>query len=315
MMKLGILLHPRGAGIADRDLFGRIIDVAAAAEASGFDSLWAADHFYAQLTSDWSEPRLEPYAVLAGLVARTRQIKLGSLVSGVTFRNPAHLAKIVTTLDVISQGRAILGIGAARLGEEHHDYGYTFPPVAERIDRLSEAVQICRLMFDNGRATFSGRYYSIAGALNYPRPIQERIPILVGGDGERRTLRLVAQYGDACNISGSPTTIRRKLDVLERHAHDVGRDPAEITKTTLKMIVVGDSHADAVRGAEAARVYFEFSQEAFADFAVVGDADEVRDQAKALSNVGVDGIVCMVPNPFVTDQVVAAGEALRDFGA
>ena len=159
--------------------------------------------------------------------ARTSKLSLGTLVTGVTYRNPALLAKQVTTLDVISAGRAILGIGAAWNDEEHAGYGFEFPPISERFDRLEEALEICRAMFTQPRPSFTGSHYRIDQALNVPRPIRpDGIPILVGGSGERRTLPLVARYADACNLFGDVATIRHKLDVLERHCEAIGRDPA-----------------------------------------------------------------------------------------
>jgi len=308
-------MHPHGrAETASRDLFKQIVAVATAAEGSGFDSFWVGDHFYAQQTNDWTQPRLEAYGLLSAIGARTQRLKLGTHVTAVTHRNPALLAKIVTTLDIISQGRAILGLGAAWHVEEHESYGFSFPGVSERLDRLSEAVQICRLMFDDGEASFAGKYYSIAHAFNYPRPVQERIPILIGGSGERRTLRLVAQYGDACNLAGTAETLRHKLGVLERHANETGRDSTKIVKTTTKMVVIDDTSAGARRAAEVARMNIGLSEEDFAGFALVGNAGEVREQAESILAVGMDGVVCTVPDPFDTESVTAVGNTLSGLG-
>jgi alkanesulfonate monooxygenase SsuD/methylene tetrahydromethanopterin reductase-like flavin-dependent oxidoreductase (luciferase family) len=158
------------------------------------------------------------------------------LVSPVTFRNPALLAKTVTTLDVISGGRAVLGLGAGWIAAEHAAYGLPFPPVAERQDRLEEAAQICRAMLTRAApgetVTFTGRYYQVSQAPCEPPPAQARVPILIGGSGEQRALRAVARYADACNIRGDAPGLRHKLAVLARHCHDAGRDPAEITTST-----------------------------------------------------------------------------------
>ena len=202
--------------------------MATAAEESGFDSVWVMDHFY-QLPplGGPSQPMLEAYTLLGALAARTTRVRLGAMVTGVTYRNPAHLAKIVTTLDVISAGRAILGIGAAWYDVEHEGLGFDFPPAGERLDRLEEALQICRAMFREEAPTFEGRYYRIHEARNVPRPVQPGgPPILVGGGGEKRTLRLVARYADMCNIFGDAATIAHKVDVLRGHCEAVGRDPA-----------------------------------------------------------------------------------------
>src|SRR5207245_2370418 len=182
-------------GVPDRELFARASDLATTAEESGFDSLWVMDHFYQiRMVGKVSEPMLEAYSLLPALAARTSRVRLGALVTGVTYRNPAHLAKIVTTLDVISSGRAILGIGAAWNEDEHRGYGFDFPPVRERFERLEEAIRICRAMFRDEAPSFQGKHYRIEGALNFPRPVQPGgPPILIGGSGEQKTLRLVAQ--------------------------------------------------------------------------------------------------------------------------
>lgn len=216
------------------DLFARIAEVAAEAEQSGFDSIWLPDHLVQQPIGGGPEaPILEPYVLLGALAVRTRTARLGALVSPVTFRTPALLAKTVTTLDVVSNGRALLGVGAGWVADEHTTYGLDFPPTGERQDRLEETVRICRAMLAQQEPTnFTGRHYSLVDAINQPRPVQERIPILIGGSGEHRTLRSVARYADACNINGDIDTLRRKLDVLRRHCQNAGRDPAEITTTT-----------------------------------------------------------------------------------
>ena len=189
---------------ADAGIFENLVDVATVAEAAGFDSFFLMDH-YRQIPMVGApvDPMPEAYTVLGGIAGRTSTIMLGTLVSGVTYRNPAVLAKMVTTLDVVSSGRAILGIGAAWLDTEHDSYGIEFPPVSERMDRLEEAVQICRMMFDEEAPSFQGRYYTIKDAFNFPRPLQAGgPPILVGGGGERRTLQIVAMHADACNVFG-----------------------------------------------------------------------------------------------------------------
>jgi F420-dependent oxidoreductase-like protein len=221
---------------------------------------------------------LEAYTLLSALAARTKSASLGTMVTGVTYRNPALLAKIVTTLDVISSGRAILGIGAAWNDDEHAGYGYDFPSAGERLDRLEEALQITRAMFTEQTASFQGSHYRIQQVLNNPKPIRGRIPVLIGGGGEKRTLKLVAQYGDACNLFGGPDAVRHKLDVLERHCADVGRDPAEITKTAL---------------------------------ATVRDPVDSSDFVASLIAVGIDGVIVNMPDVTNLDKLAATGEALR----
>jgi F420-dependent oxidoreductase-like protein len=213
-------------------LFDRIAEVAAGAESAGFDSIWVPDHVHQnRIGGGPGGPMLEAYTLLAGLATRTERVLLGSLVSPVTFREPALLAKTITTLDVISGGRAVLGIGAAWDTEEHEAYGINFPDIAEREDRLEESVLICREMFSSSPTSFDGEHYRLHDAWNAPRPIQARIPILIGGGGERRTLATVAKYGDACNFFGAPDVVRHKLDVLAEHCSKVGRNMAEISIT------------------------------------------------------------------------------------
>jgi F420-dependent oxidoreductase-like protein len=266
-------------GVADADLFETITGIATTAENSGFDSVWVMDHLYQiEVVAPREDPMLEAYTLLGALAARTQQVALGTMVTGVTYRNPALLAKIVTTLDVISSGRAILGIGAAWNDDEHAGYGYDFPTAGERLDRLEEALQLIRAMFTEQAPSFEGRHYRINQVLNNPKPIRGRIPVLIGGGGEKRTLRLVAQYGDACNLFGDADAVRHKLDVLERHCADVGRDPAEITKTILY---------------------------------TVRDPLTAADKMAAYTAVGVDGVVVNLPDVQDLDKVAATGEALR----
>jgi F420-dependent oxidoreductase-like protein len=236
---------------------------------------------------------LEAYTLLGALAARTRTSKLGTLVTGVTYRNPALVAKIVTTLDVISGGRAILGIGAAWHDAEHEGLGFDFPPAGERLDRLEEALRICRAMFREDSPAFDGRYYRIHGATNVPRPLQPGgPPILVGGGGERRTLRLVAQYADACNISGDAATTRHKLDVLDRHCEEVGRDRTEISVTRLGSLFL-TSTADETRESRDF-VTQAAGPEAAAGF-TIGEPDEVVAQVAELVDAGVDEFYFNMP--------------------
>src|ERR1700737_920453 len=185
-------------GVPNDRLFGRVAENAKAAENAGFDLVTVMDHFYQiRGIGPEPEPMMEAYTTLSALATQTSRVKLGTLVSGVTYRNPALLVKMVTTLDVISKGRAILGIGAAWNSDEHDGYGYEFPPIGQRMDRLDEALTIARLMFTQDRPSFEGKYYRIERALNVPRPIQQGGPkILIGGSGERRPLRLLAEHSD-----------------------------------------------------------------------------------------------------------------------
>jgi F420-dependent oxidoreductase-like protein len=219
-------------------------ELADVAEAGGFASLWVMDHFFQiPLVGAAEEDMLEGYTTLAHLAAATSRIRLGTLVTGVTYREPGVLVKQVTTLDVLSGGRAWLGIGAAWFDREHHGLGVPFPPLAERFERLEEALLIARQMWSEEDGPFEGRHYRLAETLCRPRPLSRpRPPILVGGGGERKTLRLVARHADACNLfalMGVPE-VARKLDVLKRHCDDEGRDYAEIEKTALGLAHTGE---------------------------------------------------------------------------
>ena len=214
-------------------VFGRLADSVQAAEAAGFDAISVPDHVLQnQVAGGPASPIFEAYTLLGALAMRTSSARLLALVSPVTMRSPGVLAKAVTTLDVLSGGRAVLGVGAGWDAAEHEAYGISFPPIGERFDRLDETLAICRALFRDQRASVAGTFYQVREAFNSPRPVAGTIPVLVAGGGERRTLDLVARYGDACNVfGGEPAVVRHKFDVLRRHCERVGRDPAEITKT------------------------------------------------------------------------------------
>jgi F420-dependent oxidoreductase-like protein len=306
-MRIGLQIPNFSLGVPDDQLFEAVVALAVAAEDSGFESLWVMDHFY-QLPplGGPTQPMLESYTLLGGLAARTSRIKLGTMVTGVTYRNPALLAKIVTTLDVLSAGRAMLGIGAAWYDVEHEGLGVEFPPVGERMDRLEEAVQICRLMFREEVATFAGRYYSVHEARNLPRPVQPGgPPILIGGSGEKRTLRLVARYADYCNIVGDAATIRHKVGVLRQHCEAEGRDPDSIVVSRLSTLVITDS-------ADETKLVWELLNDAAGDAAGgfnVGTEDEIVAQVEELAEAGVDYCMFNMPTSGV-DAVRRAGGLL-----
>jgi F420-dependent oxidoreductase-like protein len=216
------------------ELGPRLASVAEAAEQAGFSSIWVMDHFLQipQVGREWDE-MLEAYTTLGYLAGRTRTARLGALCTGITYRNVAALGKIVATLDVLSGGRAMAGLGIAWFEREHRLYDWEFPPRSRRYAMLEDALQLLPLLWGKGSPPFQGRTTSVAEAICYPRPLQEHVPILVGGSGERRTLRLVARYADACNLFGDAATVRGKVDVLHQHCVEVDRDPNEVTVTNL----------------------------------------------------------------------------------
>jgi F420-dependent oxidoreductase-like protein len=314
MLRLGFQL-PRFtySDVPNDRLFDRVLAIACAAEESGFDSLFVMDHFQQiGMIGPPEEPMLEAYSLLPAVAACTSKIKLGALVTGVTYRNPALLAKMITTLDVVSKGRAILGIGAAWNEDEARRYGYDWPSTGERMDRLEDALRICKAMFTEESATVEGKYHSVHNALNNPRPVQPGGPrIMIGGGGEKRTLRLVAQYADACNIFGSVDEIRHKLDVLDQHCRDVGRDPSEITRTRLGSMVFASTAEEATRRFEAmlANVPSQMREMVRAT-TVVGDPSSIGDQVQPYFDAGLNGMIFnLVPNA-MPEEVREVGEVL-----
>ncbi|MGH9016307.1 MAG: LLM class F420-dependent oxidoreductase, partial [Acidimicrobiales bacterium] len=209
--------------------------LAQTADAVGVRTLSVMDHWF-QMDMMWpaEEPMLEGYTTLGFVAAKTQRLRVRLLVGGVTYRHPGLLAKTVTTLDVLSGGRAELGLGAAWYEREHRGLGVPFPAVSERFERLEETLQICAQMWSDDDGPYRGRHYQLEETLCSPPPVSSPRPrILIGGSGERKTLRLVALYADACNIFGDPPTIAHKLEVLHRHCDDVGRKPEEIEVTAL----------------------------------------------------------------------------------
>ncbi|MBI2708596.1 MAG: LLM class F420-dependent oxidoreductase [Actinobacteria bacterium] len=205
------------------------------AEAIGVRTLSFMDHYFQmEMAAPAEHPMLEGYTALGYVAGRTERLRLRLLVTGVTYRYPGLLAKTVTTLDVLSGGRAELGIGAAWYEREHRGLGVPFPPVAERFERLEETLQICLQMWSDDDGPFEGRHYRLAETLCHPQPVSDPRPrILIGGSGEKKTLRLVAQYADACNIFGDAAAVAQKIDVLRRHCDALGRDPNEIEVTAM----------------------------------------------------------------------------------
>jgi F420-dependent oxidoreductase-like protein len=231
-----------------------VADLARRAEAVGVTTMSFMDHFFQM---DWmapaTDPMLEGYTALGFVAGCTSRLRLRLLVTGVTYRHPGLLAKTVTTLDVVSGGRAELGIGAAWYEREHLGLGVPYPPTAERFERMEEAIQICLQMWRGDESGFQGTHYQLAETICSPRPVSEPRPrILIGGSGERKTLRLVAQYADACNlIVGTRDELAHKIDVLSRHCDDLGRDLNDIEITTMYRDIAPDATVDdVVRGAE-----------------------------------------------------------------
>ncbi len=290
--------------------FDRTVEQAKAAEAAGFGLVSVMDHLY-QIGGIGSntEPMLEAWSVLAALSRETAKVRLGTLVTGVTYRNPAFLAKQVTTLDVLSGGRAILGIGAAWNEEEHQGYGYAFPPIKERMDRLEEALTIAKAMFTEERPSFQGRYSSIDRALNEPRPIQPGgPPILVGGGGEQRTLKIAARFASMTHwfAMGLPG-LQHKTEVLARHCEAIGRDPGEIERTVGgPVIVVGNE-------AEGQAILERIPPERRAHLSA-GTPEQVADTLRPYLDAGFTGFTFNNNLYRTPEQIARLGELLRLIG-
>ncbi len=322
MLRLGLQIpnftYP---GVTTAELFERVATVAVTAERSGFDTVMVMDHFFQlPMLGDPHDEMFEAYTLLGALAARTERVQLGTLVTGVTYRNPAFLAKQVTGLDVISRGRAFLGIGAAWYAEEHHALGFDFPPVAERFERLEEALHICRAMFNGERPTFVGKHYRVHDAANVPGPVRpEGIPVMVGGSGERKTLRIAARHADLWNTTAPFRELPHKIEVLARHCADIGRDPGAIAKSPLGSLFLADTMeaAKAKQYATLRRRGIDPDQLDEAGWReigarqVVGDPDSVAEQVRDLLALGCDGVCFNMPaDGWEPEAVARAGELL-----
>ena len=280
-------------------LFPTVIAQAREAESAGFDSVFVMDHFYQlPMLGTPDQPMLEAYSALAALATATERVQLGTLVTGNTYRNPTLLAKTITTLDVISQGRAILGIGTGWFELEHDQLGFDFGTFTDRFNRLDEALQIILPMLKGERPTFSGTYYRASEALANPR-YRDHIPLMIGGSGEKKTIPLAARHFDHLNVIAGFDELPRKLQVVQQQCEKIGRDPATLETSTLITALLDENVKPDV-------VPAEMSQRM-----VVGSADSIADQIKTkVIDAGIDSVI--VNMPFYTPGVItAAGEALR----
>src|ERR671923_1055006 len=264
------------------------------AENSGFDSFWLMDHFHQiQFVGRPEEPMLEGWTVISMLAAITTKIKLGTLVTGVIYRYPSVLAKVAATLDVLSKGRLFMGIGAGWNEQESLAYGISFPSNQERMLRLEEAIRVIRKMWtEEPYASFNGKYYQIRNAYCNPKPIQKPSPpILIGGSGERKTLKIVAKYADACNLFGSIETIKRKLNILKEHCKSVGRDYDSILKTKLDLIVIDDNNDMAKNRVRMTFRGIPEQQIRDREFAIYGTRESVSRQIELLEEIGIQYLI------------------------
>jgi alkanesulfonate monooxygenase SsuD/methylene tetrahydromethanopterin reductase-like flavin-dependent oxidoreductase (luciferase family) len=312
-MKFG-LQHPNFSYDYSNQNTSRIIDtlsnLVAKAENKGFDSFWVMDHFHQiSFVGKADEPMLEGWTTISVLAGITTRIKLGTLVTGVIYRYPSVLAKIAATLDVLSKGRLFLGIGASWNEEESLAYGIgecsnnnnnngnkgpshiSFPSNKERLLRLDEALQIIRKMWtEEPSASFEGKYYQIHNAYCNPKPIQKPSPpILVGGSGEKTTLKIVAKYADACNLFGSTETVKKKLDILKAHCKSVNRDYDSILKTKLGIVIIDNDGRKAKKKVQHA--FMGMPEAQLREFAIYGTPEEVLKQIKEFEDIGIQYLI------------------------
>jgi F420-dependent oxidoreductase-like protein len=304
-------------GVGPGELFGAIAAQAAAADRSGFDTVLLMDHFY-QLPHIGPPDNymLECYTTLGALARETTTVRLAALVTGNTYRNPTLLAKTITALDIVSQGRAQLGIGAGWFELEHNSLGFEFGTFTDRFEKLEEALQIILPMLRDERPTLAGKRYNVQNAINQPPPVG-RIPVMIGGSGETKTLRMVAQYADESNLTSPSHEIPRKLDALAAHCERLGRDRSEISVSQHLNVCINDTHEAAYadiraflgdRGLDLETMDAALREQILA-LLVWGDSDEVGERLATVMEGGIDGITCSLPangwNPERVEQLGA----------
>jgi F420-dependent oxidoreductase-like protein len=302
-IKLGLQIPNFSYGTGVAELFPTVIAQAQEAEAAGYDSVFVMDHFY-QLPGLGTpeQPMLEAYTALGGLATATERVQLGTLVTGNTYRNPTLLAKAITTLDVISQGRAILGIGTGWFELEHQQLGFEFGTFTDRFNKLNESLQIILPMLKGERPTFSGKYYRAEEAMANPR-FRDHIPLMIGGSGEKKTIPLAAKYFDHLNIITGFDELPRKVQVVKERCEEIGRDPATLETSMLVVAVIDENvTADLIPD--------EVKQQA-----VVGGPEQVADQIKTkVLDAGVDGVILSPAtslNGYQPGGITAVAEKLR----
>jgi len=297
------------------EIFDKVVAQARAAEASSYDRVMLMDHFYQlPMIGAPDEPMFECYTMLAALAQHTKKVRLSALVTGNTYRNPALLAKTLTTLDHVSHGRATLGIGCGWFELEHTAYGFEFGTFSDRFEKLEEALQIICPMLRSEPVTFEGSHYTTSNALNSP-PSVSRIPVMIGGGGEKKTLRMVAQYADESNLICQVPEIPRKLEALAKHCERLGRDRSEITVTKLMMVVVAPTMEQAEADLDAMAKVKGWN-DGMKDIArkqlVFGDPDTVGEVLAEAVGYGLDGITVDLPvNGHDVERVELLGEVAR----
>ena len=300
-------------GVPTEALFEQVASIARRAEDAGFDTVFVMDHFYQlPMLGPPEHEMLECYSILAALAQRTERCRLGALVTGNTYRNPALLAKTVTTLDIVSGGRAQLGIGAGWFELEHESLGFEFGTFTDRFQKLEEALEIILPMLRGERVTFEGTHYRVKDAFNSPPPVG-RIPVMIGGSGEKKTFRLVAQYADESNLTAPPEEVPRKLDALAARCEEVGRDRSEITVSMQRPVCLAPTHDEAW---EVGKAFFlergldleslsEADRAPFLALVTWGSPDEVAEELAGYLALGIDGLTLSLPANGHDPEIVA----------
>lgn len=260
--------------------FQDVLALAQHVERSGWDGFWYADHFMPN-AEDTSAPWPEAWTTLSAIAALVPRLRIGTLVTGNTYRHPAVLAKMAATLDHISQGRVVLGLGAGWQENEHQQYGLDFFDVPERLARLDEACQLINALYRNTKANFNGRFYQLRDASLEPKPVQQPLPIMVGGGGEKVTLRITAAHAHEWNVWGTVDTLKHKMTVLDEHCATLGRNPKEIARSAVALLFMSEDRAfvEKMRSAELQQA------------AIIGTVDEVADIVRQYEAIGVDELI------------------------
>jgi len=293
-MQLGIQLNPYYPGSTGNP-WDAVMEAARAVDASRLDSLWLYDHFLYEggySAHPVPEPVMECFTTLGAIASITSRVRLGQLVLGIPYRNPAMLAKMATSLDLISHGRTILGLGAGWHRREYEGFGWgAWEPAPVRLKRLEEAVQVIQKLWTEQPASFEGEYYRLESVMDNPRPVQSpHPPIMIAGSGEKVTLRLVAQYGQFCNVSGSSEDVSRLFQTLADHCERVGRDVGEITRSVYSTVLVGRDAADIAAKRERLEAFLPTKG------AITGTADEVADELAAYERAGCQYMIFRTPD-------------------
>jgi F420-dependent oxidoreductase-like protein len=308
-MRFGLFI-PQGwrldlAGIPVRDHWAVMRDLARYADDSPFESVWVYDHFHT-VPVPTDEVTYEAWALMAALAAATTRVRLGQMCTCMGYRNPAYLAKVAATADVVSGGRVEMGIGGGWYEHEWNAYGYGFPRAGDRLGMLDEGVQIMRQLWTSGTATLDGAHYQVDGAIGQPLPLQEGgIPLWIAGGGERVTLRIAAKYAQYTNFDGEPDVFRHKSEILAQHCADVGTDFGAITRSVNFNVIIGATEADVAERLDWVRAHYaplvpaadvESEMEEFVTEGLIGTPEQIVESLSTVAALGLGYVQCFFPD-------------------